>query len=124
MTQPQRPYGPGSSNPAPGQQPYVGQPYTAPTYPAPSPAPAAYPPHNPPGPGRQGPAVGVPSAPSARQPARRRRSIAWIYYSIIAVVSVFAAISTGKPQVLIATALCTAYAIYLYRGGRFVLWIW
>lgn len=61
---------------------------------------------------------------TGQPPRRRRRSIAWIYYSIIAVISVFAAISTGKPQILIATALCAAYAVYLFRGGRIVLWIW
>lgn len=119
MTQPQRPYGPGSR-----QLPSGPQPYPTPAYPtqlAPPPTPRI----SPSAPGGQGPAADAPyDPPDTRQPPHRRRSIAWLYYSVIAVISVFAAISTGKPQVLIATALCTAYAIYLYRGGRIVLWIW
>jgi hypothetical protein len=87
MTQPDLPYGPGNSQPAPGRQPDA--------------------------------------APSARPSARRRRrSIAWIYYGIIAILAVIATFSTGKPQMLIVTVLCTAYAIYIYRGGRIVFWIW
>jgi hypothetical protein len=32
--------------------------------------------------------------------------------------------SSHEPKVLIASAACAAYSIYLFRGGRFVIWIW
>lgn len=66
-------------------------------------------------------------APDAAPPAPRgrpRRSVAWVYYSIIAVIAVFASISSGEPEVLLAAAVSAAYAAYIFRGGRFVIWIW
>lgn len=54
---------------------------------------------------------------------RRRRSIAWIYYAIIAVVALFGIPSTHGLS-LIAVAVAAAYAIYLFRGGRIVIWFW
>jgi hypothetical protein len=59
---------------------------------------------------------------STPQPVRRRRSIAWVYYAILALVGVFA--SFTAPGVLVLTLACAAYSAYLFRGGRFVLWIW
>jgi len=53
----------------------------------------------------------------------RRRSKAWVYYAILAglsLVGVFA----GKPAGLLVFALCGLYSRYLYRGGRVVFWIW
>jgi hypothetical protein len=51
---------------------------------------------------------------------RRRRSKAWIFYLVLTMASVFAVGSAG-PQVLIATVLLGLYTLYLYRGGRIVL---
>lgn len=53
----------------------------------------------------------------------RKRSLAWIYYSIIAAVGTYFGFATDIRALLLA-ALAAAYAVYLYRGGRFVLWIW
>jgi hypothetical protein len=57
------------------------------------------------------------------QNTRRRRSRAWIYYALLAVISLFIVPSAG-PSVLVATVLCGLYATYLFRGGRVVVWIW
>jgi hypothetical protein len=54
----------------------------------------------------------------------RKRSIAWLYYTVLAAVAVAAAVNTGNAQWLLASLGCGAYATYLFRGGRFVLWIW
>lgn len=53
----------------------------------------------------------------------RRRSKAWIYYSILAVAS-FLTLCTGHLVGLGGSLIFGPYAIYLFRGGRFVLWIW
>lgn len=66
----------------------------------------------------------APNTPPPAPRGRPRRSVAWVYYGIIAIIAVFAAMSTGKPAVLIAAALSAAYAVYIFRGGRFVIWIW
>jgi len=65
-------------------------------------------------------------SPQARPNAatRRRRSVAWIYYTILAVLALIFAINKSQPGGLLISALCSAYATYLFRGGRFVLWIW
>lgn len=52
-----------------------------------------------------------------------RRSKAWVYYFLLAVVSIVAIPSIG-PIMLVTAGLCGAYATYLFRGGRFVIWIW
>ena len=57
-------------------------------------------------------------------PGTRRRSKAWIYYSVITVLIVIGSLSAGKPAGLIGAAATGLYAWYIYRGGRFVLWIW
>lgn len=54
---------------------------------------------------------------------RRRRSKAWVYYSILAFLS-FVALCTGQVAGLAGTVLFGLYAAYLYRGGRFVIWFW
>ncbi|WP_043717805.1 hypothetical protein [Kutzneria sp. 744] len=53
----------------------------------------------------------------------RKRSLAWIYYSVIAVVATCFGFATDIRALLLAV-IAAAYAVYLYRGGRFVLWIW
>jgi hypothetical protein len=55
---------------------------------------------------------------------RTRRSKAWVYYTIITVLIVIGAISAGKPVGLLGALVTGLYAVYLYRGGRFVLWLW
>ena len=55
--------------------------------------------------------------------ATRKRSVAWIYYSIIAAFCTCVGFATDI-RALLPAALAAAYAVYLYRGGRFVLWIW
>ena len=52
----------------------------------------------------------------------RRRSVAWIYYALIALALVVAGFS-APVSFLLALAI-GAYSVYLFRGGRFVLWIW
>lgn len=53
----------------------------------------------------------------------RPRSKAWAYYSILSILS-FIALCTGQLVGLLGTALFGLYAVYLYRGGRVVLWFW
>jgi hypothetical protein len=60
----------------------------------------------------------VPSSKSIR-----RRSKAWIYYSILCGAS-FVTLCAGHLAGLGGSVLFGAYAIYLFRGGRFVIWFW
>ena len=53
----------------------------------------------------------------------RRRSKAWVYYLILAVLSLIA-LCTGQVIGLLGMALFGAYSRYLYRGGRVVIWFW
>ncbi len=53
----------------------------------------------------------------------RRRSKAWVYYLILAVLS-FIALCTGQVAGLAGMVLFGAYSRYIYRGGRHVFWIW
>lgn len=55
--------------------------------------------------------------------ASATRSKAWIYYAILTVIAIIAAFST-RGVTLVPAAICAAYAAYLYRGGRFVIWFW
>ena len=50
----------------------------------------------------------------------RTRSKAWIFYLVLTVASVFV-VAVAGPQVLIATVLLGLYTVYLYRGGRIVV---
>jgi hypothetical protein len=55
---------------------------------------------------------------------RPRRSKAWVFYSIITVLLLIGSLA-GQVWLGFLFALATGlYARYLYRGGRFVLWIW
>jgi hypothetical protein len=53
----------------------------------------------------------------------RPRSVAWVYYAIITALLVIAAFSTSAGA-LLGALITGAYSTYLFRGGRFVLWIW
>jgi hypothetical protein len=53
----------------------------------------------------------------------KRRSKAWVYYLILAVLS-FIALCTGQSGGLVGMALFGLYSLYLYRGGRIVVWFW
>jgi len=64
--------------------------------------------------------------PQPIQPAVRRRRRHWVagtFWMVIAVAGVFAAFQ-GSPASILVTVVTLPYALYLYRGGRFVLWIW
>jgi hypothetical protein len=52
-----------------------------------------------------------------------RRSKAWIYYLVLALISL-TTVFAGKPIGLLGMAAFGFYSRYLFRGGRFVLWIW
>ncbi|HEX5923263.1 MAG TPA: hypothetical protein VFY45_05490, partial [Baekduia sp.] len=51
-----------------------------------------------------------------------RRSAVWMYYAGIAVVAT--ALSFHHPAGLLIAIATAAYATYLYRGGRLIIWIW
>jgi len=53
----------------------------------------------------------------------RKRSLAWIYYALIAAVCTYVGFDNSV-EALVPAALCAGYSVYLFRGGRFVLWIW
>ena len=53
----------------------------------------------------------------------RRRSTAWVYYAIIAVLGIVAA-GSSHGSTLVVTALAGLYSVYLFRGGRIVVWFW
>jgi hypothetical protein len=78
---------------------------------------------------RAQPRVHSASSPAAMQgivtPGRRAscRSKAWIYYAILAVLSIVSVLA-GKPIGLLGTLLFGAYSYYLYQGGRVVIWFW
>jgi hypothetical protein len=55
---------------------------------------------------------------------RPRRSKAWVYYSIITALLVVGSIAGQVWAGLLFAVVTGLYARYLYRGGRFVLWIW
>jgi hypothetical protein len=63
-------------------------------------------------------------APAQRSTCRRKRSVAWVYYTILATLCLIGSINAADARLLLPTMLCAAYATYLYRGGRFVFWIW
>lgn len=52
----------------------------------------------------------------------RRRSKAWGCYALLALLS-FIALCIGQVAGLAGMAL-GLYALYLYRGGRIVIWLW
>lgn len=81
-------------------------------------APGSTPPNRPTGGPAQG---GLPRPPDRPQ---RRLSAARFYYAALAILGVIVAISSQQPKVLLGAAACAAYSVYLFRGGRFVIWIW
>jgi hypothetical protein len=52
----------------------------------------------------------------------RKRSVAWIYYAILACVGVM--VGFQQPSAFLAAIACGAYSRYIYRGGRIVIWFW
>lgn len=52
----------------------------------------------------------------------RRRSATWMYYAVIAVVAT--ALGFSQPAAFLVALAAGAYATYLFRGGRWVIWIW
>jgi hypothetical protein len=62
-------------------------------------------------------------APSPASRPGRRRSKAWIYYTVLAGGSLIE-LCAGHIAGMAGMALFGLYARYLYRGGRIVLWIW
>lgn len=52
----------------------------------------------------------------------RARSRAWIYYAILTVLSLVAAVA--HPIALLLAVLFGLYSSYLYRGGSLVIWFW
>jgi hypothetical protein len=74
----------------------------------------------------------APATPSSNPASRRTattcstrpaRSKAWMYYTLLALCG-FIYLCAGHPVGIVATVACAAYAAYLYRGGRFVIWFW
>lgn len=57
-----------------------------------------------------------------RTPAGHRRSVAWIYYALIAIGGLI--LSAHHPAFLLVTVITGLYSTYLFRGGRFVIWFW
>jgi hypothetical protein len=50
------------------------------------------------------------------------RSAIWLYYAVIALIA--AALGLKHPATLVVVLPAGAYSVYLFRGGRWVLWIW
>ena len=59
---------------------------------------------------------------TAQQRVGKKRSLAWIYYGILTVLAVGAGFLS--PSAFLVAIPLAAYTTDLYRGGRFVLWIW
>ena len=54
-------------------------------------------------------------------PNGRKRSPAWFYYGVVAILCLVATPMTGGVSLKLAP-LFAAYAVYLYMGGKFVIW--
>ena len=59
-----------------------------------------------------------------QMPDGRRRSAAWVYYGVIAMVLAIGGPALGVLGGLLVAIVPGAYAVYLFRGGRYVLWVW
>jgi hypothetical protein len=59
-----------------------------------------------------------------RRPVARKRSAAWIYYTFLSVASLFVVLTGQIAAGLGGFVAFGAYATYLYRGGRIVIWFW
>lgn len=71
----------------------------------------------------QGPRYGALTGVVVTSSRVRKRSLAYIYYGIVALICLIGTVSAG-PVALLVAALMGGYAIYLYRGGRIVIWFW
>jgi hypothetical protein len=60
---------------------------------------------------------------SQTTPGRAQRSKAWVYYALLTMASLIA-VCTGQVMGLVGMALFGLYALYLYNGGRVVIWFW
>ncbi len=63
-----------------------------------------------------------PQSVLTKPPQERRRSIAWVWYSLLTLGAVLGAFS--HPALVLVVPLLGLYALYLFRGGRFVIWFW
>jgi hypothetical protein len=70
----------------------------------------------------QRPAPSTPSGSLRRTADGRARSVAWVFYGLLSILSLVLAFS--EPHLLIGALVTGLYSIYLFRGGRFVLWIY
>ena len=55
-------------------------------------------------------------------PRTRRRSKAWIYYALIALLAVSAGFS--HPAMFLVAIASALYSRYIHRGGAVVIWLW
>jgi hypothetical protein len=55
---------------------------------------------------------------------RKPRYILGTFWLILAVAAIIGGISGGKVTVILVGLAILAYSVYLYRGGRFGLFIW
>jgi hypothetical protein len=53
---------------------------------------------------------------------RPRRSKAWLYYAVLAVLALIA--TFGHPLMVFVVLGLGLYSRYLYRGGAVVIWFW
>ena len=54
--------------------------------------------------------------------SERKRSKAWVYYAIIAALSLIGGFA--HPIGFLGMALFGLYSYYLHQGGRVVIWFW
>lgn len=69
------------------------------------------------------PRRGAMIGPLARDSQRRPHWVAGTFFVLLAAVGVAMAVS-GKPVTLFPAAVCGLYSVYLFRGGRIVIWFW
>lgn len=51
----------------------------------------------------------------------KKRSPAWLFWALLTVGALLAALS-GTPWLALLALATGAYAVYLFRGGRIVVW--
>jgi len=61
---------------------------------------------------------------STTVPRRRPRWILGTWWLMIGVIGIGVSISAGNIAEFFIAALCLAYSVYLYRGGRFGFIVW
>jgi len=52
----------------------------------------------------------------------KKRSHAWIYWAVVAIICVVIGV-TSTPWLLLVAIGAAAYSFYIFRGGRWVFWI-